>query len=401
MKNRTSLILRETSILLVLAVLFGVIPARAEDTPDAPHSEEIVRLWAVCPNARGYVIDWAHGVYLLAGVRNGRIPKIHSHEIKRAFPLEQWADWVGNVSASQHVVLIGAWDHTFRFYYTVIDKHDPLDFRVGPRARTMYDFWGVIDGEFRIISLGNPEAKQPGDPLTVRVFDPETLTVSEPGREAWQHILREDSVRFVQGRLVFSRRFDGELCLSVPIPEEFHIEGKGFGLYWNDRHHALLRTSRPANADGITLLLIAKDNGQVRRYDMDSRPAGFRVSWPWVLCGYVDERMTGTTAHESFVSNPLAPYWRVLNLENGNWGHFSFEVRCQNTGLDISDDILFWRKDEELWAVDLREAVEEETTQPQLVWQDPLVPHIVALFYKHDGGGAQCNEDDPGESRER
>ena len=393
MRYHIDAIVRGAFILPALAVLFGAMPARADDTPDAPHSEEIVRLWAVCPNARGYLIDWAHGVYLLTGVRNGRLPKIHSHEIKRAFPLEQWADWVGNVSASRHVVLIGVWDHTFRFNYTVIDKHDPLDFRVGPRARTMYDFWGVIDGEFRIISLGNPEAQQPGGPLTVRVFDPETLTVSEPGREAYQHVLGGHGLVVQEGYLIFRRVPDVSFALGVP--DELTIEGKGFGVHWNDDLRTVLVTAKPGDSDALLVLHQKKPNHENHLYALSPRPAAFRVSWPWMWCGYGDEAEADSGQERSEVVTKI---WRVFDFEKELWGRFSFEIRSDNKGLDILDEVIFWAKGEELWAVDLREAVEEGTTQPQLVWQDPLVPHIMALFYAEDGDGAQSNEDEPGES---
>ena len=56
------------------------------------------------------------------------------------------------------------------------------------------------------------------------------------------------------------------------------------------------------------------------------------------------------------------------------------------------DDVFLWGIGEELWAVDLREAVEKGTTEPQRVWKDPLVPAIRVLFYAQDDGGPESNE---------
>jgi len=56
------------------------------------------------------------------------------------------------------------------------------------------------------------------------------------------------------------------------------------------------------------------------------------------------------------------------------------------------DDVLFWGIGEELWAVDLREALEKGTTKSQLVWKDPLVPAIQALFYAQGDDEPESNE---------
>jgi hypothetical protein len=135
-------------------------------------------------------------------------------------------------------------------------------------------------------------------------------------------------------------------------------------------------TSMVGEASGLILIIIDKGTQETITKEYAPRPGAFLVHWPWAIWA-ATEHGRAPTAEEPFF---MVRDWHVENLDTGQSGEFTLEVRSDNRGIDILDDVFFWGIGEELWAVDLREAVGEGSTEPQLVWEDPLVPAIKVLF---------------------
>ena len=136
------------------------------------------------------------------------------------------------------------------------------------------------------------------------------------------------------------------------------------------------------------MIIVDKGTRETVTKEYKPRPGAFQVRWPWAIWAATEHGRV-PSAEEPFF---MVRDWHVENLENGQSGEFTLEVQSDNRGIDMLDDVFFWGIGEELWAVDLREAVEKGTTKPQRVWKDPLVPAIQALFYAQDDGGPESSE---------
>ena len=398
MRYHIDAIARGSFVLLALAMLAGAAPVRADVTSEAPHGEETVRLWALCPLTEDepYPKEMRPpGLYALTGQAQGRIPFINGYEIRKWFPEIHRVDWIGNIPYSRYIVLMAIWDPSGDWVYTVLDKANPLDMQNALLGYSNYNEFACLEGTWVVISEMLEENWRETHETFIRAFDPETLTVSRPGKDAWQHVLRGQGLVFKDGRLVF--RLFPDVPFDANIPERLRIDGKRFRIHWNDSRRTVLTTTMVGETSGIIMIIIDKGTRETITKEYEPRPGAFQVRWPWALWAATDHGRA-PTAEEPFF---MVRDWHVENLETGQSGEFILNVRSDNRGIDILNDVIFWGIGEELWAVDLREALEKGTTKPQLVWEDPLVPAIQALFYAQDGDGAQSNADEPGESRER
>lgn len=284
-------------------------------------------------------------------------------------------------------VWYGVWTPSSEYGYAVFDKANPLDPRFAPDGGSTYHNFGWIDSRWQVISLGimSEEELRTGARRHVLVFDPETLTTSKLGLEAWRHVLREQGLEVRDGRLVYRPLFN--LPFEGDIPKDLMIEGKSFKIHWNDSHRTVLMTSMVGDASRLILMIIDKATREsvMKEY---RRTGTFQVRWPWAIWAATEHGRV-PSAEEPFF---MVRDWHVENLENGQSGEFTLEVQSDNRGIDMLDDVFLWGIGEELWAVDLREAVEKGTTKSQRVWKDPLVPAIQALFYAQDDDEPESNE---------
>ena len=392
MRNTLASMMTMTFTLIVMCgCSCGV--GRVAHASDAVSTKEEVGIWAVCPHlwegVYSYDPDYVRpqGVYLLRGTKKDGVLDIHGCEGRRFFPEDQLGDWIGHTSGSRYLVLYGEWDWGSGHGYTVFDKANPLDPRFAPDGGSTYHNFGWIDSRWQVISLGirSEEELRTGARRHVLVFDPETLTTSKLGLEAWRHVLREQGLEVRDGRLVYRPLFN--LPFEGDIPKDLMIEGKSFKIHWNDSHRTVLMTSMVGDASRLILMIIDKATREsvMKEY---RRTGTFQVRWPWAIWAATEHGRV-PSAEEPFF---MVRDWHVENLENGQSGEFTLEVQSDNRGIDMLDDVFLWGIGEELWAVDLREAVEKGTTKPQRVWKDPLVPAIQALFYAQDDGGPESSE---------
>ena len=404
MRNTLASMMTMTFTLIVMCgCSCGV--GRAAHASDAVSTKEEVGIWAVCPHIFGGVYSYdpdyvrPQGVYLLRGTKKDGVLDIHDCEGRRFFPEDQLGDWIGHTSGSRYLVWYGVWTPSSEYGYAVFDKANPLDPRFAPDGGSTYHNFGWIDSRWQVISLGimSEEEWRAGARRPVLVFDPETLTTSKPGQEAWRHVLREQGLEVRDGRLVYRPLFN--LPFEGDIPKDLMIEGKSFKIHWNDSHRTVLMTSMVGDASRLILMIIDKATREsvMKEY---RRTGTFQVSWPWAIWAMTEHGRV-PSAEEPFF---MVRDWHVENLENGQSGEFTLEVQSDNRGIDMLDDVFLWGIGEELWAVDLREAVEKGTTKPQRVWKDQLVPAIRVLFYAQDDGGPESNEkqqaDAPSEGQE-
>jgi len=392
MRNTLSSMMTMTFTLIVMCgCSCGV--GRVAHASDAVSTKEEVGIWAVCPHIFGGVYSYdpdyvrPQGVYLLRGTKKDGVLDIHGCEGRRFFPEDQLGDWIGHTSGSRYLVWYGVWTPSSEYGYAVFDKANPLDPRFAPDGGSTYHNFGWIDSRWQVISLGimSEEEWRAGARRPVLVFDPETLTTSKPGQEAWRHVLQGESLEVRDGRPVYRPLFD--LPFDGDIPGNLLIEGKGFVIHWNDTHRTVLTTGMVGDASRFILMIIDKATREsvMKEY---RRTGTFQVRWPWAIWAATEHGRV-PSAEEPFF---MVRDWHVENLENGQSGEFTLEVQSDNRGIDMLDDVFFWGIGEELWAVDLREAVEKGTTKPQRVWKDPLVPAIQALFYAQDDGGPESSE---------
>ena len=325
---------------------------------------------------------------------------IHECEVRKYFSENQLADWIGHTPGSRYLVLDGEWNYPMGgFGFIVFDKKNPMNIRFAPVGTSSYNHFGWIDSKWQVISLGirTEEERRAGAQRPVLVFDPETLTTSKPGKEAWRHVLREQGLEVRDGRLVYRPLFN--LPFEGDIPKDLMIEGKSFKIHWNDSHRTVLMTSMVGDASRLILMIIDKATREsvMKEY---RRTGTFQVRWPWAIWAATEHGRV-PSAEEPFF---MVRDWHVENLDTGQSGEFTLEVRSDNRGIDMLDDVLFWGIGEELWAVDLHEALEKGTTKSQLVWKDPLVPAIQALFYAQGDDEPESNEkqqaDAPSEGQE-
>ena len=378
---------------------------RVAHASDAVSAKEEVGIWAICPHLRGGVYSYdpdyvrPRGVYLLRGTKKDGVLDIHDCEGRSFFSEHQLGDWIGHTPGSRYLVLDGVWEWGSGYGYTVFDKANPLDPRFAPVGTSSYNHFGWIDSKWQVISLGirTEEERRAGAQRPVLVFDPETLTTSKLGLEAWRHVLQGESLEVRDGRPVYRPLFD--LPFDGDIPGNLLIEGKGFVIHWNDTHRTVLTTGMVGDASRFILMIIDKATREsvMKEY---RRTGTFQVRWPWAIWAATEHGRV-PSAEEPFF---MVRDWHVENLENGQSGEFTLEVQSDNRGIDMLDDVFFWGIGEELWAVDLREAVEKGTTKPQRVWKDPLVPAIQALFYAQGDDEPESNEkqqaDTPSEGQE-
>ena len=392
MRNTLASMMTMTFTLIVMCgCSCGV--GRVAHASDAVSTKEEVGIWAVCPHlwegVYSYDPDYVRpqGVYLLRGTKKDGVIAIQECEGRRFFLEDQLGDWIGHTSGSRYLVLYGEWDWGSGYGYTVFDKVNPLDPRFAPADVSSFQNFGWIDSRWQVITLGimSEEEWRAGARRPVLVFDPETLTTSRPGQEAWRHVLREQGLEVRDGRLVYRPLFN--LPFEGDIPKDLMIEGKSFKIHWNDSHRTVLMTSMVGDASRLILMIIDKATREsvMKEY---RRTGTFQVRWPWAIWAATEHGRV-PSAEEPFF---MVRDWHVENLENGQSGEFTLEVQSDNRGIDMLDDVFFWGIGEELWAVDLREAVEKGTTKPQRVWKDPLVPAIQALFYAQDDGGPESSE---------
>ncbi len=373
----------------------GCSVGRAAHASDAVSAKEEVGIWAICPYLRGGVYshdpDYVRppGVYLLRGTMKDGAIDIHECEVRKYFSENQLADWIGHTPGSRYLVLHGEWNFPMGgFGFIVFDKKNPLDVKFAADNNVSYRHqFGWIDSKWQVISLniGTEEERRVGSQSRVQVFDPETLTTSRPGQEAWRHGLQGESLEVRDGRLVYRPLFD--LPFDGDIPENLMIEGKGFFIHWNDTHRTVLATGMVGEASRFIRIII--DKATRESVMKEFRVTGtFQVRWPWAIWAATEHGRV-PSAEEPFF---MVRDWHVENLDTGQSGKFTLEVRSDNRGIDMLDDVLFWGIGEELWAVDLREALEKGTTKSQLVWKDPLVPAIQALFYAQGDDEPESNE---------
>ena len=392
MRNTLASMMTMTFTLIVMCgCSCGV--GRVAHASDAVSTKEEVGIWAVCPHlwegVYSYDPDYVRpqGVYLLRGTKKDGVLDIHDCEGRSFFSENQLGEWIGHTAGSRYLVLYGVWDWGSGYGYTVFDKVNPLDPRFAPADVSSFQNFGWIDSRWQVISLGirSEEELRTGARRHVLVFDPETLTTSKLGLEAWRHVLREQGLEVRDGRLVYRPLFN--LPFEGDIPKDLMIEGKSFKIHWNDSHRTVLMTSMVGDASRLILMIIDKATREsvMKEY---RRTGTFQVRWPWAIWAATEHGRV-PSAEEPFF---MVRDWHVENLENGQSGEFTLEVQSDNRGIDMLDDVFLWGIGEELWAVDLREAVEKGTTKPQRVWKDPLVPAIQALFYAQDDGGPESSE---------
>ena len=326
------------------------------------------------------------GLYAFTGETRGRIPFINGCEMRKRFPDVHQAEWIGSIPDFRYIVLMAIWEPSGYWGYTVIDKANPLDMRDASRGYSKRNGLAFLEGAWVVISEMLEENWRETHKTFICAFDPETLTVSRPGKDAWQHVLRGQGLVFKDGRLVF--RLFPDVSFGANIPESLRIDGKEFSIHWNDTHRAVLTTAMVGETSRVIMIIVDKGTRETVTKEYKPRPGAFQVRWPWAIWAATEHGRV-PSAEEPFF---MVRDWHVENLENGQSGEFTLEVRSDNRGIDMLDDVLFWGIGEELWAVDLREAVEKGTTEPQRVWKDPLVPAIRVLFYAQDDGGPESNE---------
>jgi hypothetical protein len=371
--------LRACVLSCVIFQFLGGLALAGNQAGDKPPEEEN-QWWAVCLQM-GSEYTWGcpgpqPGIYCLNAENGRRIPRIMSSESKFSFPYGFMGSWMGTVPGPQYVVVSGYWESRSDSVHVAIDKSNPLALRTVPRKARRCSRFAWLDQKWQVLNL-----KSNGPEHSVYSFDPETMNVVKVGKEAWGHVL-SGGVSIQEGKAVFRRV--PSVSLQEGIPSQFMIEGQHFGIHWNDDDRVVLLTRKPGHRETGVLICHNKRNHESRTFEY-ARGAGigaFRVTWPWLIYGYPCE--------ESNPSRKVVRDWRVFNIKSEEWGKFTLEVEQKgeapdNKGLDIIDDVMFWAVDEELMAVDLREVVEKEGTDPHLVWRDPLVSLIHAIFPAQDG----------------
>lgn len=421
---RSALASRMTTVFALFVLCGGSCCAsQSAHASSAASAKDEIGIWAVCPHiSRGYYSgvysnnpEYVRppGLYVLRGTKMDGVVDIREYEVRRFFSEFQLGYWIGHTSGSRYLVLYGEWELGSGIGYTVFDKNNPIDMKfVAPETSSDHRF-GWIDSRWQVTSLGMmPEGGwHLGAPRPVLVFDPETLTISRPGQEAWRHrspraldpetfmINRpaqeawqhrfpgeKDLLTVRDGRLVYQPLFD--LPFEGDIPENLMVEGKTFVIHWNDSRRTVLTTTMVGETSGIIMMIIDKGTRETITKEYEPMPAAFRVHWPWAIWA-----ATGLgrapSEHELLF---MVRDWHVEHLENGQLGEFALEVRSDIRGIDILDDVIFWGIGRVLWSVDLREAVEKGSTTPHRVWEDPLVPAIQALFYAQDDDEPESSE---------